>query len=344
MKRVDSWLARPAAVAAAIAFSLLANAGAATLVPTTIQRTDPQTFSLRFETRAGVKYRVVSGTNLNELQQTVSILDGTGLPQSVPVTRSSERMLFFRTEEVAITPITNMIWIPPGAFQMGSPLTEAGRDLDEDPLTQVILPTGFWMGKYEVTQLEYQAAMGVNPSFFDSDPELPVESVTWNEAIDYCSRLTTRERTAGRIPPGFAYRLPTEAEFEYTLRAGTTTRFFFGDDTNLTLVGNYAWHGGNSGDTTHRVGQKLPNAFGLYDIAGNVWEWCMDWYFDYYPGGIVTNPSGPASGFGRVLRGGSYSGTANSAVFCRSAMRNYAFSPSYARSYVGFRVVLAPSL
>lgn len=340
MKWVDLVRLGWAALAAIAAVSLAGPARAATLAPATIER-NAQSLSLRFETRAGLKYRILSGTNLLGLQQVVTMVDGTGLPQSVSVDGSAERMQFFRIEEIAITPITNMAYIQPGAFQMGSPLTETGRDLDEDPITQVILTGGIWMGKYEVTQRDYEALMETNPSEFTGDPDFPVETVTWHNAIDYCSRLTTRERAAGRIPTGFAYRLPTEAEFEYACRAGTTTRYFFGNDPNLTLIGSYAWYGGNSGGAPHRVGQKLPNAFGLYDMSGNVWEWCMDWYSDYYPGGTVTNPQGPGSGAGRVFRGGSFLVNLNSAAYCRSSMRNYV-SPIYSRNNVGFRVVLAP--
>jgi formylglycine-generating enzyme required for sulfatase activity len=233
---------------------------------------------------------------------------------------------------------TNMVFIPPGTFRMGSPTNEVDRNEREGLQTSVTISRGFWMGKYEVTQGEYLAVMGTNPSYFTGDTNRPVERVSWNDATNYCATVTQRERLAGRIATNSAYRLPTEAEWEYACRAGTTTRFSYGDDPGYTKLSNYGWYDVNSGKTTHSVGQKLANPWGLYDMHGNVWEWCQDWY-GTYPGGIAIDPQGPATGSLRVFRGGSWSYDTRG---CRSAYR-YGIYPDFRPDYGrGFRVVLAP--
>jgi formylglycine-generating enzyme required for sulfatase activity len=190
--------------------------------------------------------------------------------------------------------------------------------------------------------------MGNNPSHFTTnnayaeDLSRPVESVTWDDATAYCAGLTQRERMAGRIGTNAVYRLPTEAEWEYACRGWTSTRYSYGDDPGYTNLTAYAWYGDNSGGTTHPVGQKVANPWGLYDMHGNVWEWCQDW-FDTYPGGMAVDPRGPATGSLRVIRGGSWSsrGRWGFAWLCRSADRNH--GPPDVWDYgVGFRVVLAP--
>jgi formylglycine-generating enzyme required for sulfatase activity len=166
----------------------------------------------------------------------------------------------------------------------------------------------------------------------------PVSSVSWLDATNYCAKLTQQELAAGRIPAGSAYRLPTEAEWEYAARAGTSTRFFFGDDGS-TLT-NYAWFGPNAGLSVHPVGQKLPNPWGLYDTAGNVWEWCLDWYSNSLPGGVQVDPKGPPTnpiGF-KVMRGGAYDYFDSD---CRSSRRLFFGAPTLTDSDLGFRVVLA---
>ncbi|MGI9445090.1 MAG: formylglycine-generating enzyme family protein [Rubripirellula sp.] len=212
--------------------------------------------------------------------------------------------------------------IPAGTFTMGE-----GKEAHEVTLTK-----SFKMGVHEVTQAEYEQVMGVNPSKFKGANN-PVEMVTWEDAVEFCRRLSelTAEKAAGNV-----YRLPTEAEWEYVCRAGTTTKFSFGDDESE--FGEYAWHRGNSNYKTHPVGGKKPNAWGLYDMHGNVWEWCQDWYGDY-PSGTVTDPTGAAQGSIRVLRGGSRYITAE---FCRSAYRGGGL-PSIRDSSHGFRVSLSPS-
>jgi formylglycine-generating enzyme required for sulfatase activity len=167
-----------------------------------------------------------------------------------------------------------------------------------------------------------------------------VEQVSWNDATAYCAALTQRERVAGRIGTNVVYRLPTEAEWEYACRGWTSTRFSYGDDPGYTNLTNYAWYGGNSGGTTHPVGQKLPNPWGLYDMHGNVWEWCQDWYGEY-AGGIAVDPRGLDSGSFRVIRGGSWASRDVIAWNCRSAIRDLS-SPDIWDYHFGFRVVLAP--
>src|SRR5882762_4117815 len=173
---------------------------------------------------------------------------------------------------------TNLVFIPPGTFRMGSPTNEVDRFDNEGPQVAVTISRGFWMGKYEVTQGEYLAVMGSNPSNFQGDTNRPVETVSWFNATNYCGKLTQRERAAGRIATNSVYRLPTEAEWEYACRGWTSARFSYGDDPDLTNLTNYAWYFDNSRNMTHPVGQKLPNPWGLYDMHGNVWEWCQDWY------------------------------------------------------------------
>ena len=247
---------------------------------------------------------------------------------------------FYRA--VAFAAPTNTVFIPPGTFRMGSPTNEVDRYLDwEGPQTAVTISRGFWMGKYEVTQGEYLAVIGSNPSYFTGDTNRPVEGVSWYDATNYCATLTQQERAAGRIGTNSVYRLPTEAEWEYACRAWTSTRFSYGDDPGYTNLTNYAWYGINSGGTTHRVGQKLPNPWGLYDTHGNVWEWCQDWWVDGLPGGIAADPQGPPTGMVRVIRSGNWYNWSGSAGACRSASRECAWPDT--RNYAfGFQVLLAP--
>ena len=249
---------------------------------------------------------------------------------------------FYRA--VAFTAPTNAVFIPPGTFRMGSPANEVDRIDNEGPQTAVTISRGYWMGKYLVTQGEYLAVMGTNSSYFNTnngyaeDLSRPVETVSWFDATNYCGALTQRERTAGRIATNSVYRLPTEAEWEYACRAWTSTRFSYGDDPGYTNLTSYAWYGSNSGGTTQPVGQKLPNLWGLYDMHGNVFEWCQDWWLFNLPGGIALDPQGPATGTYRLIRGGNLSSLAG---YCRSASRALRL-PASGSSGFGFRVVLAP--
>ncbi len=239
---------------------------------------------------------------------------------------------------------TNMVFILPGTFRMGSPPNEVDRFYPEGPQTEVTISRGFWMGRYEVTQGDYLALMGSNPSHFQppnatAEPNRPVEQVSWHEATNYCAALTQRERAAGRIAPNCVYRLPTEAEWEYACRSSTSDRrFSYGDDIAYANLTDHEWYYDNAGLATHAVGLKLPNPWGLCDMNGSVSEWCQDWWSKSLPGGIVLDPKGPPAGEDRVLRGGNYLG---GAWICRSAFRNGNY-PGYISSTVGFRVVLAP--
>ena len=240
----------------------------------------------------------------------------------------------------SVTNQAGWVWIQPGQFQMGSPTEEAGRDPDEGPQTRIVIPQGFWMSKYEVTQGEYQSVMGANPSNATGDAKRPVERVTWFEAVDFCRRLTEVIEEAGGLAKGCAYRLPTEAEWEYACRAGTITRFSFGEDRNGTQLGEYAWFTRNSDSATHPVGTRHSNPWGLYDMHGNVWEWCLDRWEDALPGGTITNKVVLATGTLRVARGGSWLYEPKA---CRSANRDD-YSPWDRCSDIGFRIVLAPAL
>jgi formylglycine-generating enzyme required for sulfatase activity len=251
---------------------------------------------------------------------------------SVPTT--SRR--FYRLVEFSAP--TNMVFVPPGTFDFGSPDTEADRRYSEGPQTAVTISSGFWMGKYEVTQADYVAIIGSNPSTFLGDDLRPVETLSWPDAAAYCAALTEQEKTAGRIPEGCAFRLPTEAEWEYACRAGTSTRFSYGDDPTYTGLTDYAWYGANADETTHPVGQKLPNRWGLYDMHGNVDEYCQDWYSSSLPGGIALDPKGPATGTSHPVRGGAW----NKGIpgLMRSATRAQIPHPSRG-NFIGFRIVLA---
>ena len=234
--------------------------------------------------------------------------------------------------------LVEFVWIGPGEFKMGSPSNEPGRELDEGPQAKVQFETGFWMAKYEVTQGEFERMMGRNPSPWTEDPNVPVVKVNWFEAVDYCTKLTKLWVTESRLPRGYAFRLPTEAEWEYACRAGTATRFSFGEDKTESELEGYAWFARNSDFMAHPVGKKKPNPWGLYDMHGNVLEWCLD-HFER-PGESSGRgiPAEAASGGLRVARGGSWLYEAKA---CRSANRDD-YNPSNRCSDIGFRVVLAP--
>ncbi len=242
--------------------------------------------------------------------------------------------------------------IPGGSFLMGSPSSEQGRDGDEGPEHRVTV-SSFEMMTTEVTVAQFREFVNAtgyrteaetgdgawisrwerqedanwqNP-YLNQTEQHPVVCVSWNDAVAFVDWLNHRD-------PGKGYRLPTEAEWEYACRAGTTTRYSIGDsESDLARLG---WYDGNSDNTTHSVGQKEPNAWGLYDMHGNVWEWCGDWYgSNYYSSSPSTDPTGPSRGYSRVFRGGGWNGAAR---FCRSAGRGYS-GPTRRRNFIGFRLL-----
>ncbi len=214
------------------------------------------------------------------------------------------------------------IEIEPGRFVMGSPASERGRH-DDEIQRGITISNPFWIGQTEVTQAQWRAVMGSNPSDFEGHLNHPVENVSWNDAQEFCRRLSQKT--------GVTFRLPTEAEWEYACRAGTTTAYSFGD--NPSRLDEYGWFANNSGGGTHSVATKKPNNWGLYDMHGNVWEWVEDWYGDY-PGKSLVDPGGPVDGAYRVLRGGGWYYRFNGA---RSAYRGFV-EPSLRDLNLGFRV------
>lgn len=220
-----------------------------------------------------------------------------------------------------------LCWCPSGEFRMGRE-HEMGKHQ-----VAVTLTRGFWLGKYEVTQSQYKAVIGENPSRFQGE-SLPVETLTWSEATEFCRKLTELESKAGRLPEGWEYRLPTEAQWEYACRAGTTTMFSFGDEEGQ--VGDYAWYADNSfSRTTDAVGRRKANAWGLCDMHGNVWEWCRDAWQSRLPGG--KDPEVSAKSSKRVARCGGYY---NTATGCRSAMRSSFALDKRGYGELGFRVAV----
>jgi formylglycine-generating enzyme required for sulfatase activity len=282
-------------------------------------------------------YSVLGSADLSTWHEVGIATNGVGSIGFTDLTTILSQRRFYRAR-LQSSP-ANMVFISPNTFTMGSPTNELDRATDEGPQTTVILTRGFWIGKYEVTQGEYLSVMNTNPSPFPGDLSRPVTSVSWPDATNYCAKLTQTEVAAGRISAGSQYRLPTEAEWECAARAGTSTRFSYGDDPGYTNLADHAWYASNSGFMPHPVGQKLPNPWGLYDMEGNAVEWCQDW-FGLLPGGVQTDPTGPpTSTSGRkVTRGGAFDNTQQS---CRSAERSlFNAGPLDTDTDLGFRVVL----
>ncbi|MGE5191995.1 MAG: formylglycine-generating enzyme family protein [Deltaproteobacteria bacterium] len=264
-----------------------------------------------------------------------------------------------------------LVWCPPGFFLMGDaevaeePATKGDATDENDPKggpgpqqgatlnitpAKVLLTRGYWLGKFEVTQSEWKQVMATEPwkdeEFKKEGDDFPATHVGWTDAMWFCDKLTEQERMAKRLPDGWEYTLPTEAQWERACRARTESRFSFGDDESK--LGEYAWFNDNAWKVdekyAHRVGQKKPNSWGLYDMHGNVWEWCRDWYEpsrrpapkDFkLPGG--RDPEVTKEGFNRALRGGGWDFIARD---CRSAARD-GLGPLNRNRYVGFRVALS---
>ncbi len=244
---------------------------------------------------------------------------------------TSDAQGFFRLQPLSLEAPSNYVWVQPGEFLMGSPDTEPNRFNDEGPQHSVTIENGFWLSAYEVTQRDYGNVMKNNPSRANGNPEFPVENVSWFEAVLYCQRLTEQAEANGTLPPGFEYRLPTEAEWEYACRAGTTTAFSFGETSSL--LGNFGWWADNSGAHPMNVGQLSANDWGLYDMHGNVFEWTLSPYAAY-PGGQVRDRKVDY----RAIRGGAF---ICPDYICRAATRLES-APSISRSWLtGFRVALA---
>ena len=251
-------------------------------------------------------------------------------------------------------------WCPPGTFLMGSPASEAGRD-DNEKQHEVTLTKGFWMLETQVTREMWKSVTGDDPSYFKDNWKLPVENVTWNDCQEFVAKLNA-QKNALDVPSGYKFSLPTEAQWEYACRAGTTTSTYEGEMTilganNAPVLDSIAWYGGNNSvgytgtngeDTTgwsdkqypggkagtREVGQKTTNKWGLYDMHGNVWEWCLDLYVQDYPSGSV-DPLGLTGSY-RVYRGGGWNGDAG---YCRSAYRSY-YTPAYRLYDLGVRLAL----
>ncbi len=220
-----------------------------------------------------------------------------------------------------------LVRIAAGEYQMGSPPTEEHHAADEAPRHVVKIARPFFIGRFEVTQAQWQSMLGADPSWYRGD-DLPVNKVSWDDAQEFCQALSKKVRRT--------VRLPTEAEWEYVCRAGTDTAFSFGDDPRL--IGDYAWFRDNGGSQPHAVGEKKPNAWGLYDTCGNVWEWCQDAFHPDYNGApseaVEWLPSDPMQG--RMLRGGSWF---SPSPLCRSAFR-LRRTQGMRSGYIGFRVVV----
>jgi serine/threonine protein kinase len=226
-----------------------------------------------------------------------------------------------------------MVWIEPGEFMMG-----------ERSVHQVHITEGFWLGSYEVTQSQWESVMGFNPSKFrNADGNTPIDQVSWSDAIDFCTILTEIEHDAGRLPKDYEYSLPTEAQWEYACKAGRNSFFSFGDRIDSSLAnfnGNYPFGGGRKGDYRQKplpVGSFTPNGWGLYDMHGNVSEWCYDWYGKYNLRD-TKDPTGAKKGSGHVTRGGAWHSDGES---CTSGARDYEKTESK-NSYLGFRLALRP--
>ncbi len=241
-------------------------------------------------------------------------------------------------EARALVADTVFHWCPPGKFTMGTP----GATDDEAP-AEVTQSSGFWMCETEVTQGQWTALMSSTPwqgkSYVKEGPKFAASYVSHDDAVAYCKKLTDQERKAGRLPSGWTYALPTEAQWEYACRAGTKTKFSFGDDEKR--LGDYAWYVENADkikqEYAHEVGQKKANDWGLKDMHGNVWEWCADWYQSKLPGG--RDPAILSEGSLRVFRGGGWDYFASN---CRSAIR-FRISPDFRLNDLGFRVAVVPS-
>jgi formylglycine-generating enzyme required for sulfatase activity len=288
--------------------------------------------------RMGRRGEYIAGGNylrnmlINELKNSKRFMINENSPYQLMVKIEEYKPSYHKYVALSNSLGMAFVYIAPGSFMMGSPSDEPGRGNDETQ-RRVTLTKGFYMQTTEVTQGQWKAVMGNNPSYFKNcGDDCPVENVSWNDVQQFIRKLNQREGSG-------TYKLPTEAEWEYTARAGSSSAFANGGiselqcgfDSNLDAMG---WYCGNSDKRTHPAARKQPNTWGLYDMHGNVYEWCQDWYGNY-PSGSVTDPTGPSSGSDRVFRGGSWSYGARN---CRSADR-YSYTPGYGYNNLGFRIL-----
>jgi len=304
------------------------------------------------DTRAGVQKPVTIGVWTEEgyVGPDVAISDQPAdgpsdkpiAPDAATILRAGERAGQERDDNAVKM---SFMWCPPGKFAMCSPITENGRVEWEGPV-DVVLTKGFWLGKYEVTQSQWkqlkQPPLWLGERQVKEGDDYPATYMNFNQALAFCERMTRQERAAGRLPAGWHYTLPTEAQWEYACRAGTATRFSFGDDESL--LEDYAWVRSNTAGKNepyaHPVGSKKPNGFGLHDMHGNVWEWCRDGFQLKLPGG--TDPLAPTQEMQKVIRGGSW--FEGFRIFSRSAMRLEADAVNMSghAGNLGLRVALCP--
>ena len=286
--------------------------------------------ALRAFARAAGRWQEIEGT---ESPQEVAryIEEYQGLPGTAELVLRARSRLGALRQHAARSVEMEFVWVPAGSFQMGSRKRRKFSS-DERPVTQVRISRGFYLGKHEVTQGQWEAVMGSNPSEFKNcGRDCPVENVSWEEVQEFVRKLNEMEG-------GERYRLPSEAEWEYAARAGSGTETYAGDLTKPEghdpALDGIAWFDENSEGRTHPVGQKAANGLGLHDMLGNVWEWVADWHGDY-PGGAVTDPKGPSTGSSRVFRGGSW---LDDAGYCRASYR-YDFTPGVRSFNLGFRLL-----
>ena len=258
------------------------------------------------------------------------------VPLAMPVSQQAQSS-FPEMLDLSGVPL-KMIKVKAGRFQMGSPEGELGRS-DSEKQHWVTLTRDYWLGETEVTQGQWKAVMGDNPSGYKKGDNYPVEQVSWDDAMKFCEKLN--QMYFGRMPAGYRFSLPTEAQWEYACRAGMTTalnngRNLTSKEGHCSNLDEAGWYDENSGGSTHPVAQKKRNDWGFYDMHGNVWEWCSDYYEKY--SGDATDPKGPGNGSNRVDRGGRWGYDARC---CRSAFRFYD-SPSYCGPDLGFRLALVP--
>ncbi len=317
----------------------------------------------------GSAHQIEYSTNLADTNgwKLLSVVRLDTTPKVFFDTTAKGEQRFYRTKMIGVAD-TNLVWVPPGTFLMGSPSNESTRSVVEGPQTPVTLTEGFLMGRYEVRYHEMAAYVtnynpSINTNLISNVPQHPAFNVSWDQATNYCALRTAYERAQGMIPPDWAYRLPTEAEWEYACRAGTTTPFHYGNELRNDGVRSDAWFMGTfpyptnlvaSGAITPlvatNVGSLLPNSFGLYDMHGNQPEWCLDLYPAgaalsnpqfAYPGVAITNPVAVfvPSGVSYAMRRGG--GFYLKAEDCRSARRQ--LKPVTTGDDIGFRVVLSPT-